>query len=129
MTHHTSTYRVYYEDTDAGGIMYHGNFVNFCERSRTEWINANGISNTELRERGVGIVVRHLEAEYYAPAVLEDIVNVTTEILEVKNSSFILKHTMMREETVLFDMKVVLVCITPEGRPMRIPDFFKNILS
>ncbi len=127
---HSVTYRVYYEDTDAGGIMYHGNFINFCERARTEYIDSNGISNKQMREdHNFGVVVRHVEADYRAPAYLEDYLRVETEPLEIKNSSFVLKQTIFRGEDTLFVMKVVLVCINEKMRPIRIPDIFKNILK
>lgn len=126
---HTVSYRVYYEDTDAGGIMYHGNFINFCERARTEYINTKGLSNRQLGEEGIGIVVRHLEAEYFAPAKLEDFLAVSTEVVEIKNSSFILRQTIQRGDLTLFDMNVVLVCINAQGRPIRIPEIFKQILE
>lgn len=126
---HTVSYRVYYEDTDAGGIMYHGNFINFCERARTEYINTKGLSNRQLGEEGIGIVVRHLEADYFAPAKLEDFLAVSTEVVEIKNSSFILRQTIQKGDLTLFDMNVVLVCINAQGRPIRIPEIFKQILE
>lgn len=126
---HTVTYRVYYEDTDAGGIMYHGNYINFCERARTEYINSKGLSNQEMHARNILTVVRHLEAHYFAPAFLEDQVTVQTEVAEIKNSSFILKQTIFRGEDTLFMMHVVLVCINSDKRPIRIPDALKTILE
>jgi len=129
MSKHSISYRVYYEDTDAGGIMYHGNFINFCERARTEFINERGVSNKAVWEKGVGMVVRHLEADYQSPAYLEDMLEVSTDVLEVKNSSFILQQTITRGETTLFDMKVVLVCVNHQGRAIRIPDFLKKVLE
>lgn len=126
---HSITYRVYYEDTDAGGIMYHGNFINFCERARTEFIGDLGLSNKDLREKNILAVVRHIDADYMSPAYLEDYLKVETEILEIKNSSFILKQSIFREEDTLFVMKVVLVCINESMRPVRIPTELKNILE
>ena len=76
---HSVTYRVYYEDTDAGGIMYHGNFINFCERARTEFIGALGLSNKLLHETNNLAVVRHIDADYRMPAVLEDYLQIETE--------------------------------------------------
>lgn len=126
---HSVTYRVYYEDTDAGGIMYHGNFINFCERARTEFIGALGLTNKQLKEQNALAVVRHIEADYQSPAYLEDYLRVETEILEIKNSSFILKQTIFRDEDTLFVMKVVLVCINDKLRPVRIPEVLKDILK
>jgi acyl-CoA thioester hydrolase len=126
---HSIQYRVYYEDTDAGGIKYHGNFINFCERARTEFIISRGVSNQRLLKENIGVVVRHLECNYYAPAYLEDIVEVRTQVLSVKNSSFVLQHTILRDNVALFDMNVVLVCITPDGKPVRVPQMLLNILD
>ena len=126
---HKVTYRVYYEDTDAGGIMYHGNYINFCERARTEFINAKGLSNRAMHDHHILTVVRHLEAHYFAPAFLEDQVTVHTEVSEIKNSSFVLKQTIFRGEDTLFMMNIVLVCINGEKRPVRIPEMLKNILE
>ena len=108
--------------------MYHGNFINFCERARTEFIGALGLSNKLLHETNNLAVVRHIEADYKMPAVLEDYLHIETELLEIKNSSFILKQTITRDEDELFVMKVVLVCINEKMRPVRIPDLLKNAL-
>lgn len=129
MSEHKISYRVYYEDTDAGGIMYHGNFINFCERARTEYINDRGATNREIWEKGTGMVVRHLDADYLSPAYLEDMLEVVTSVEAVQNSSFIMKQTIYRDETILFDMKVVLVCVNHQGRAVRIPDFVKELLE
>ena len=109
--------------------MYHGNYINFCERGRTEFINHYGMSNQSLMAQKINIVVRHLTADYMAPAILEDMLEVTTDVAEINNSSFILSHTIHKGKRMLFHMKVVLVCINDEGRPIRIPDTFKNILE
>ena len=129
MNEHKISYRVYYEDTDAGGIMYHGNFINFCERARTEYINDRGTTNREIWEKGTGMVVRHLDADYLSPAYLEDMLEVVSSVEAVQNSSFIMKQTIYRGETILFDMKVVLVCVNHQGRAVRIPDFVKELLE
>ena len=125
---HSVTFRVYYEDTDAGGIKYHGNFISFCERARTEFIISRGLSNKIMREHNILAVVRHIEADYFSPAYLEDMLRVQTTVLEVKNSSFILQQTIFRDEEMLFNMKVVLVCINGDKRPVRIPQMLKEIL-
>ena len=109
--------------------MYHGNFINFCERARTEFIGALGLSNYQLKENNAMAVVRHIEADYRLPAYLENYLRIETEILEIKNSSFILKQTIFRDEDTLFVMKVVLVCINDKLRPIRIPEVLKNILK
>ena len=125
---HSVTYRVYYEDTDAGGIMYHGNFINFCERGRTEFINSKGLTNQSLLDDDVGIVVAHLSADYKAPAFLEDMLEVRTAVKEVKNSSFILRHSIAKDGQEIFVMDVVLVCVNKRGRPIPIPPHVKKVM-
>lgn len=127
---HSISYKVYYEDTDAGGIMYHGNYINFCERARTEYMNAGGLSNRNLyKETGALIVVRHLEAGYLKPIYLEDVLRIETVTEEIKNSSFRMKHTIFRGDEMVFTMSVVLVCINEAGRPVRVPGRIAEIFQ
>src|SRR5471032_1766224 len=89
--------RVYYEDTDAGGVVYHANYLKFCERGRTELLRALGFSNKSLSEqRGLLFVVRKLEADYLLPAFLEDELEVRTVIAEIKNASFSMRQEVFR---------------------------------
>ncbi len=130
MTHsktHQADYRVYYEDTDAGGIMYHGNFINFCERGRSELLRDIGIPASEvLAKTGVGFVVRHLDADYKAMARLDDLLSVMTSVKAMKNSSFQMTQeiTLDKEDQNIaaFKMDVTVVCIDKAGKPTRIPE-------
>ncbi len=73
--------RVYYEDTDAGGVVYYANYLKFCERTRTEWLRALGVAqHALLDEQGVGFVVRSVQADYLAPARLDDALEVSARI-------------------------------------------------
>lgn len=124
---HQVDYRVYYEDTDAGGIMYHGNFINFCERGRSELLRSMGVPASEIwTKTGVGFVVRHLEAEYMAMARLDDLLSVVTSVKQMKNSSFQMTQKInlnkKDQNIAVFKMDVTVVCIDKMGKPTRIPE-------
>jgi acyl-CoA thioester hydrolase len=120
---HHITYRIYYEDTDAGGIVYHANYLRFAERARTEMLRVLQINQSELRERqGIGFVVRHCEIDFMAPARLDDIVTVETEVAEMGRSRFILHQHLKKGNQPLALVKVVIVTIDKSFRPTRIPD-------
>jgi len=97
--------RVYYEDTDAGGIVYHSNYLNFCERARSEYFFTNG--STPLLDGGE-FVVASLEAKFKMSAKLGDLLEVTTEVLELKNSSLQLCQEVYKEDVILFSMNIKL---------------------
>ena len=127
---HTCEYRVYYEDTDAGGIMYHGRYINWCERARAEYLRDIGLQSSTIFEvTGVIFVVRHLEADYLKPAKLDQLLRVETSLKELKNSSFILNQSIFCQDSVLFSMTVTIVCIDGNGRPVRIPDMVRHKLQ
>ena len=118
--------RVYYEDTDAGGITYHTRYINFCERARSEVFFEQGIMPGEGSESG--FVVRNINADFLATSTLGDMLEVTSKILSQKSSSLVLQQEIFREETRVFSMKVTLVYIE-RGRPKRIPETFKAIFD
>lgn len=87
--------RVYYEDTDAGGIVYYANYLKFLERARTEWLRALGIEQYDLLERSVGFVVKRVEMDNHAPARFNDLLSIQTEIVELKRASLMFKQTII----------------------------------
>lgn len=122
-----SEYRVYYEDTDAGGIMYHGNFINFCERARSDLLREIGFPASEVAQKlNIGFVVRHLEAEYLRMAKLDDLLSVETTVKSIKNSSFIMRQVINCQNNAVFLMDVTLVCIDKNGRPVRTPEELRS---
>ena len=126
---HSIDIRIYYEDTDAGGIVYYANYLKFCERGRTELLRCAGFENKPLMERdGFMFVVRHVEADYILPACLDDIVRIETSVTTVKNASFAMKQTVFRHNQVLFEMDVMLACVGTNGKPVRLPDHVKEAL-
>lgn len=130
MNQHKIPIRIYYEDTDAGGIVFYANYLKFCERGRTEHLRSVGFEHKSLKgEKGLIFVVRRLEAEYHKSAYLDDELVVRTTVIEVKNASFAMRQDVLRGEAVLFSMTVWLVCINLEGRPVGIPDDLKKALG
>lgn len=126
---HSMDIRVYYEDTDAGGIVYYANYLKFCERGRTELLRCAGFENKPLMEReGFIFVVRHLVADYRASAFLDDILRVETSVAAVKNASFLMKQSVFRHNVQLFEMDVTLVCVGTNGKPVRLPEDVKRAL-
>jgi acyl-CoA thioester hydrolase len=118
--------RVYYEDTDAGGIVYHTNYIKYCERARSEMFFEKNMMPT-LGESS-GFVVRNINADFTGTSQLGDMLTVTTKLLTLKNSSITLKQEVYKEDIKLFSMDIVLVYIE-EHRPSRIPEVFKNIFK
>ncbi len=119
---HRCVFRVYYEDTDAGGVVYYANYLKFAERGRTELLRELGFENTSLRDRENAIfVVRRVVADYHSPARLDDVLEVETTITEVRNTSVVMAQTISCHNSVVCTVEVLLVCIGLNFRPMRFP--------
>ncbi|MDZ4201624.1 MAG: tol-pal system-associated acyl-CoA thioesterase [Gallionella sp.] len=120
--------RVYFQDTDAGGVVYHASYVNFMERGRTEWLRTFGYSNAGLmKELGVMFVVRKLELSYFKPALLDDMLEVTARIIDLGRSRLTLAQSVMRGDELLSEGEVHLVCVTAaEFKPVSVPDVLKK---
>ena len=129
-TIHTLTARVYYEDTDAGGIVYHANYLKFAERARTEFLRFVGWDRLRVeRELGIGFIVRHAEINYRAPAKLDDLLTVKTTVTAIGNTSMTMQQDIWRDDTVLAEIKIVIVAVSPEGRAVRFPPQLRQIDS
>jgi acyl-CoA thioester hydrolase len=118
--------RIYYEDTDAGGIVYHTNFIKYCERARSELFFSKNMQPTD-GERS-GFVVRHLNANFVGMSKLGDLIEVETKLLSKKKASLILQQTIYNQSKKIFEMDITLAYLK-EGKPYRIPDIFSEILS
>ena len=118
--------RIYYEDTDAGGIVYHTNYIKYCERARSEVFFEKGLKPSENDHSG--FVVRNIKADFLATSTLGDILNVTSNILTLKNTSLVLLQEVWNEEVKIFSMEILLVYVC-NGKPRRIPDKFKEIFA
>jgi acyl-CoA thioester hydrolase len=115
--------RVYYEDTDAGGIVYYANYLKFAERARTEFLRHLGFSQENmLKNIGAGFVVRECRISYKSPAKLDDALNITCKVTELKGVSLKMEQKLYRGDTVLSEIEVTLVFLSLETmRPTKIP--------
>jgi len=120
------TIRIYYEDTDVGGVVYHSNYLNFCERARSQLFFDAGRS--PILESG-HFVAKHIDADYLKSAKFGDIVDVRTTLVELKNASFSLLQQIFRGEEKLFEMTIQLVFLSFEGTMSKIPNSEKEFLS
>ncbi len=127
----TITLRVYWEDTDAGGIVYHASHVRFFERGRTEFLRALGLNQTELAAEGPGLLfaVRRMEIDYLKASKLDDLLSVTTRVCDIGGARMTLKQTLARDEDVVATAVVTIVGITREGRARRIPDDLRHLFG
>ena len=117
--------RVYYEDTDVGGVVYHSNYLNFCERARSEAFYEKGL--TPLLAHG-HFVARKIVGDFFSSAKLGDLLDVKTELLQMKAASFVLKQSIYRDDVKLFVLEIVLAYITFEGKPQKIDEKTKDFL-
>ena len=123
--------RVYYEDADAGGVVYHSNYLNFMERARTEWLRSLGFEQTELKtEMGVIFVVRALKLEYKKPAYFNDVLGVITRIAKTGRSLLEFEQTIIRGDELLTEATVALVCVDAgQFKPTPIPAEIRNAMQ
>ncbi len=133
---HILPVRVYFEDTDFSGLVYHANFLKFIERGRSDFIRLLGIHHHEL-ERGLGLsegapsffVVRHMELDYLRPAQIDDLLEVVTWLDQLGRASMTLIQEVRRDERVIFRAKVVVVLISKAGKPQRMGELMRQALS
>jgi acyl-CoA thioester hydrolase len=121
--------RVFFQDTDAGGVVYHGSYVNFLERARTEWLReCYGYSNKGLMsEFGMVFVVRSLRLDYLKPALLDDLLAVSAQLKDVGRSRVTLCQQVLRGEDVLVDAEIHLVCVTMDNfKPVSVPEALRE---
>ena len=115
--------KVYYEDTDAGGIVYYANYLKFLERARTEALVTLGFNNKKIKEDfGSLIIVKSCNVEYKKPAHLEDELNIRSFVKSITKTSFFMNQFISRGEDIIVEAKVHLVFVNNEGIPMRIPE-------
>jgi acyl-CoA thioester hydrolase len=115
--------KVYYEDTDAGGVVYYANYLKFLERARTEALVILGFNNKKIKEDfGALIIVKSCNIEYKIPAQLEDELSIRSFVKSVTKTSFFMNQFISRGEDLIAEAKVQLVFVNKEGKPIRIPD-------
>ena len=128
---HRYTLRAYYEDTDAGGVVYHATYLRFAERARTEALRDAGIPHAELlADHGVMFMVRRIEVDYLHPARLDDSLTVVTEPLVVGGASATLRQDVLGPDGPCAILTVRLACVKPgDGRPGRLPQRWRAALT
>ena len=127
---HILPVRIYFEDTDAGGLVYHSRYLNYCERGRAEMMREVGIDSASMiQEHHCAFAVRHAELDYTAPAHLDDELALETRIVEVKGASAIGEHIFRLGDVELVRVKIVLVCMGEGGKAVRIPDVVREAIK
>ncbi|WP_037253293.1 tol-pal system-associated acyl-CoA thioesterase [Roseobacter sp. SK209-2-6] len=127
---HQFPLRVYYEDTDMGGVVYYANYLRFIERARSDWVRNLGNDQNAMRDEGLIWVVQRVEADYIQPAKFDDVLLVETEVLKVSPARLVMGQEVSRDGEVLFRAKVNVACIQAEsGRPQRLPAEIRALLQ
>lgn len=128
MTHRIPI-RVYYEDTDLAGIVYYANYLKFIERGRTDWLRDLRIDQNALKDgEGIVFAVRRVEADYLSPARFDDLLTVETDLQQLTAARIVVDQRVLRGDQVLFTARVTIACLTPAGRPARIPDIVRKAI-
>jgi len=127
---HTFPLRVYYEDTDAAGMVYHANYLKFAERGRSEMLRSLGFPHRKLgAEHGVGFAVRRCSVDYLAPARLEDALTVDTVLTAIGGATLAVNQQIRRDGELLADLDILVACIGRDGRPRRLPSALRAALT
>jgi acyl-CoA thioester hydrolase len=122
--------RIYYDDTDAGGVVYHANYLRYLERGRTEFLRDRGLSVQAMHEQGIIFPVVAIVINYRSPARLDDLLEVETSIVAVKNSSFVAAQKVSRksDRKLLVEARVTLACVGEGMRAQRMPADLRQLL-
>lgn len=119
---HSFPLRVYYEDTDMAGIVYYANYLKFVERARSDWIRGLGIDQRTMKDRdGLVFAVRRVEADYLAPAHLDEDLVVETDAVSVSGARLVLAQVVKRQGVAIFAATITIVCLHDTGHPARLP--------
>ena len=124
----SAEYRIYYEDTDAGGVVYYANYLKFFERARTEFLRVLGISQSDLATKeNLVFVVRKCEIEYLTPARLDDLITVSVAIKEIRGASILMYQEIKKSDQILSHLSVEIVCVAANSfKTKRIPNSIKS---
>ena len=124
-----SNFKVYYEDTDSGGVVYYANYLKFLERARTDAITSLNFSNKNLKEKfGIYIIVKSCNLNFHKPAKLEDNLNIISKVLEVKNVSIRMKQHIFVNDSMIVEAEILLASVDEKGKPSKLPVEFKSQL-
>ncbi len=123
MSKYCHQFRVYYEDTDAGGVVYHANYLNFFERTRTEWLRAKGLHQSEMRKQAnVILAIRSMQIDFVLPARLDDLLTVSAEVMSHSKVTMQMEQEMHKEGVLLAKAQVEIISLNAEKfKPMRFP--------
>ncbi|MDR4653038.1 MAG: tol-pal system-associated acyl-CoA thioesterase [Nitrosomonas sp.] len=126
--HFSLPIRVYYQDTDAGGVVYHSTHLNFMERARYEWLRSMGFDVHELLNiHKLQFMVRSIEIEYFRPAILDDLLHINVNVIDMGRSRISIAQEIRRDQTRLVNATVHVVCVSTESlRPIRIPPHLRE---
>lgn len=130
MTQSTHNLRVYYEDTDLTGVVYHAGYLRFMERGRTEFLRAHGIENGALwaADNPLAFVVAHMDIAFRAPARMDDVLDVVTTVAAISAARLVLHQTVQRDGQTLVEATVTVATIDGAGRAKRLPDILRTAL-
>jgi len=130
---HVLPIRVYFEDTDCAGVVYHANFIKFCERGRSDFIRLLGISHPGLANPDQGepavFVVRHIEIDYLKPARMDDVLEVVTSCAKIGSASLVLAQDVRRGGELIARAKVSVVLVARSGKPQRLGALVRDALQ
>jgi acyl-CoA thioester hydrolase len=129
MRRHVFPIRVFYEDTDMGGIVYYANYLKFIERARSDWVRDLGLDQNALRGDGTVFAVRRVEADWLAPARFDDALEVRTRPVSATGARAVLDQEVWRGDDRIFAARVTLVAIGPGGRAARLPAALRAALG
>jgi acyl-CoA thioester hydrolase len=122
---HRLPIRVYYEDTDFSGAVYHANYLKFCERARSDWLRLLGVHHHELHGEGaegrLGFVVRRMVCDFLKPAQIDDLLEIETRLKELGGARLELVQTVFRADAELFRADVTVALVDASGKPKRLP--------
>ena len=124
------TFKIYYEDTDSGGVVYYANYLKFIERARTEMINELGFTlTTLLKDYDLLFLVKKIECDYIESCKLEERLNIQSKVLVLKNASFELEQNILKQNKIIFRSKIVMVCVNSQGAPSKIPNELHSLMK
>ena len=123
-------FKIYYEDTDSGGIVYYANYLKYLERARSEAIYSLGLTNTNLqKDHDTLIIVKSCNIEYKKPAKFEDGLEIISSILSKTKTSFTMLQIIKKNEEIISEATVQLVTVNKVGKPIKIPEILNNLLN
>ena len=129
--HHILPVRVYFEDTDFSGLAYHGSFVRWCERGRSDWLRLLGVHHSDLAAGAepAAFVVRRLMVDYFKPASIDDVLEVVSSCTDLTTATLTLAQEVRRKDVLLAKAEVLVVLVSKAGRPMRLPARVRQVFG